>query len=81
MKKIIHLSKKYYLFGLCSSSTWKLLDACTRVVYKGPENNVITARSMDWKDEIDANLWAFPRGMQRDGNVGANSIKWTSKIW
>ncbi|MCT4204536.1 linear amide C-N hydrolase [Elizabethkingia anophelis] len=55
------------------------LDACTRVVYKGPENNVITARSMDWKDEIDANLWAFPRGMQRDGNVGSNSIKWTSK--
>ena len=34
---------------------------------------------MDWKDEIDANLWAFPRGMQRDGNVGSNSIKWTSK--
>ena len=34
---------------------------------------------MDWKDEIDANLWAFPHGMQRDGNVGANSIKWTSK--
>lgn len=32
------------------------VDACTRVVYKGPENTVITARSMDWKDEIDANI-------------------------
>lgn len=52
---------------------------CTRVVYKGPNNNVITARSMDWKDEIDANIWIFPRGMQRDGNVGKNSIKWSSK--
>lgn len=52
---------------------------CTRVVYKGPNNNVITARSMDWKDEIDANIWIFPRGMQRDGNVGKNSVKWSSK--
>lgn len=53
--------------------------ACTRVVYKGPDNTVITARSMDWKDEIDANLWIFPRGMDRSGNVGKNSVKWTSK--
>ncbi|OXA92061.1 choloylglycine hydrolase [Flavobacterium hydatis] len=54
--------------------------ACTRVVYKGPNNTVITARSMDWKDEIDANIWVFPRGLQRDGNVGKSSIKWTSKF-
>jgi choloylglycine hydrolase len=71
MKKIIHLNKKYYSFWLFAvAPLGSFLDACTRVVYKGPENNVITARSMDWKDEIDANLWAFPRGMQRDGNVG-----------
>ncbi len=55
------------------------LDACTRVVYKGPENTVITARSMDWKDEIDANIWVFPRGIDRSGNVGNASEKWTSK--
>ena len=54
-------------------------DACTRVVYKGPDNTVITARSMDWKDEIDANIWIFPRGLERSGNVGNNSVKWTSK--
>lgn len=53
--------------------------ACTRVVYKGPDNTVITARSMDWKDEIDANIWIFPRGQERNGNVGPNSVKWTSK--
>lgn len=56
-----------------------IADACTRVVYKGPENNIITARSMDWKDEIDANLWIFPRGLEKDGAVGKNSIKWASK--
>ncbi len=54
-------------------------NACTRVVFKGPESVVITARSMDWKDEIDANLWAFPRGMERKGNVGKNSVSWVSK--
>nr|WP_260391951.1 linear amide C-N hydrolase [Empedobacter falsenii] len=48
-------------------------------VYKGPENTVITARSMDWKDEIDANIWVFPRGIDRSGNVGNASEKWTSK--
>ncbi len=44
---------------------------CTRVVYKGPGNLVITARSMDWKDEIPVNLWIFPRDMEREGKVGS----------
>ena len=55
------------------------VDACSRVVYKGPENTIITARSMDWKDEIDPNLWIFPKGLERSGNVGDMSLKWTSK--
>lgn len=54
-------------------------DACTRVVYKGTNQTIITARSMDWKHEIDANLWIFPRGMERSGNVGKSSVKWNSK--
>ncbi|PZF74637.1 linear amide C-N hydrolase [Taibaiella soli] len=53
--------------------------ACTRVVYKGPEGTVITARSMDWSEDVRSNLWVFPRGMQRSGEVGPASIKWTSK--
>lgn len=53
--------------------------ACTRVVYKGADNTVITARSMDWKSEIDVNIWIFPRGIEHNGEVGPLSIKWTSK--
>lgn len=53
--------------------------ACSRVVYQGPEDIVLTARSMDWADEIYSNLWIFPRGMEREGRVGPNSIRWTSK--
>jgi len=53
--------------------------ACTRFVYHGANNDVITARSMDWKHDIATNLWIFPRGMARTGEVGPSSIKWTSK--
>lgn len=64
------------------TATWLTSDshllACTRVVYKGPNSTVITARSMDWKGEIPANLWIFPRGMQRNGEVGSSSIHWES---
>lgn len=54
-------------------------DACTRVVYKGESNLILTARSMDWKEDIKSNIWVFPRGMDRDGAVGNNSLKWKSK--
>lgn len=53
--------------------------ACTRVVYKGPNNTVLTGRTMDFSMEIPANQWIFPRGMKRNGEVGKNSIEWTSK--
>ncbi|MCC5849603.1 MAG: linear amide C-N hydrolase [Verrucomicrobia bacterium] len=52
---------------------------CTRVVYKGPEQNILTGRTMDFSMEIPANLWIFPRGMERNGEVGPNSVEWTSK--
>ena len=55
------------------------LSACTRVVYNGSDNLVMTGRSMDFAIDIPANLWIFPRGMERNGEVGANSITWTSR--
>lgn len=54
-------------------------DPCTRAVYLGPEDTVITARSMDWAEDIKSNLWAFPRGMKRNGAAGPKSIEWVSK--
>ncbi len=70
---------------LCSSLCLSLAISevaamgCTRLVYLGTNGNVITARSMDWKDDILTNLWILPRGIARSGEAGANSIKWTSK--
>ena len=54
-------------------------ESCTRVVYKGPNNTILTARSMDWESEIPANLWIMPRGTERSGEAGPNSVKWKSK--
>ncbi len=53
--------------------------ACTRVVYLGEEQQIITARSMDWKMDLGTNLWALPRGVKRQGQAGANSLSWESK--
>lgn len=52
---------------------------CTRVVYLGPNQTVLTARSMDWKEDIHTHLWAFPRGMARHGSVGPHSLTWEAK--
>lgn len=54
-------------------------QACSRLVYQGSSNGPITARSMDWFDDPDAKLWVFPKGIERNGGAGENSIKWTSK--
>lgn len=53
--------------------------SCTRVVYQGPNQTILTARSMDWKEDPMTNLWIFPKGMQRNGEIGKNTLKWTSK--
>jgi len=63
--------------GLLAAGT--SADACTRAVYLGPNGNVITARSMDWKSDIVSNLWILPRGIARSGEAGPNSIRWTAK--
>jgi penicillin V acylase-like amidase (Ntn superfamily) len=54
-------------------------DTCTRAVYLRPNDDVITARSMDWNADIGTNLWIFPKGMERSGEAGRNSLRWTSK--
>lgn len=50
---------------------------CTRVVYLG--DDVMTARSMDWKSDIGSNMWILPRNVARHGAAGPKSIQWTAK--
>jgi len=51
---------------------------CTRVVYLGTKD-IITARSMDWRDTILTNLYILPAGIARSGEAGPNSVHWTAK--
>jgi penicillin V acylase-like amidase (Ntn superfamily) len=53
--------------------------ACTRAMYEGPNNRILTGRSMDWKEDVQTNLWALPRGVSRDGAAGPSLLKWTAK--
>lgn len=62
--------------GLCIAN---VAEACTRFVYQGVDGQIITARSMDWKSDMMTNLYVLPKGMQRSGEVGPGSIRWTSK--
>ena len=51
---------------------------CTRVLYVGQDELVITGRSMDWMIPTGSNIWALPAGLTRDGAAARNSFSWTS---
>ena len=53
--------------------------ACTRTLYVGADNMVITGRNMDWQEDMSSNLWVFPAGLKRNGAAGPKSIEWTAK--
>ena len=55
------------------------VEACTRAVYIGPDQMVITGRTMDWKEDIMTNIYVFPRGIQRMGHDKEKTVNWTSK--
>lgn len=76
IKKLsFYASIAFTLSGLFASNAL----ACTRVLYSGSDNVVITGRSMDWKEDIRSNIWVFPRGISRNGQAGAKSSQWVSK--
>lgn len=54
-------------------------DACSRVTWLGPNDTVITGRSMDWPYSFHSHLYAYPRGIEQNGAGGANSLVWTTK--
>lgn len=68
-----------FLFAVGLMLVGEFSMACTRVVYLGNEQNVMTARSMDWKVDVGSNIWVLPKQVRRDGAAGKNSIQWVSK--
>ncbi len=77
---MLRISPLAFIIGaLASVSLHTNLQSCTRVVYHGANDLIITGRSMDWKGETSTDLWIFPRGMERDGRVGENPVTWVSR--
>lgn len=75
-----HLIKKAVIASVLFASTaTPVANACTRALYIGADNLVLTGRSMDWMEDMKTNLWVFPRGIAHTGEAGPDSVKWTSK--
>ncbi len=70
---------KYIFTALLLSFIFIDAYTCTRFVYKNDCNMVLTARTLDWKEDMGSNIWVLPRGMERGGVAGPNSLKWKSK--
>jgi penicillin V acylase-like amidase (Ntn superfamily) len=80
INKVLRRSALIALFGAsCAMSQIPPASACSRAVYFGQEGQTVTGRSMDWIEDMQTNLWVFPRGMTRDGGMGDKGFKWISQ--
>lgn len=52
---------------------------CARVLWSNSGRAVVVGRSMNWPGDLKADLWAFPRGIERTGLNGKNPLRWKSK--
>lgn len=53
--------------------------ACSRVLYVGNDGLVITGRTMDWKSDMETNLFMYPRGVERKAGLKDDAASWVSK--
>ena len=79
MKLVFNVIGGIMALSLLSNICQSEAKACTRAVYVGSENLVITGRTMDWKEDMKTNLYLFPRGIKRQAGLTDNSVKWVSK--
>lgn len=52
---------------------------CSRVQWKANGQPVLVGRNMDWTAKMGTKLFVMPKGVERDGLVDENPLKWTSK--
>ncbi|KPI36279.1 uncharacterized protein AB675_7372 [Cyphellophora attinorum] len=55
-------------------------EACSRVTYHAKVDDRITnGRSMDFVASTNSSIFVFPAGLNKNGSVADNPLKWTSK--
>ncbi|GAA4475948.1 linear amide C-N hydrolase [Rhodococcus olei] len=53
---------------------------CTRALWTESGHGVLVGRNMDWREEMDTNLWVLPRGAERVGHdADPNPLSWTAR--
>lgn len=77
-KKMAVIAKLFIVFGIIFFLSEKA-NACSRVVYMGNDSLIVVGRSLDWRTPIPTNIYVYPRGMDKIGNVQRNSVRWKSR--
>jgi len=78
-KKWTRLTGMTLLLGVVLWTGMSAVLACSRAVYLGKQEQIITGRTMDWSEDMQTNLWIFPQGLKREGGMGEKGLQWTSK--
>lgn len=65
--------------GLFIAAAVPAANACTRILYQGGQTDFFVGRTLDWMEDTSTDLWAFPKGMKRDGGIDGQSIQWVSR--
>lgn len=54
-------------------------NACSRVVYIGDNDIILTGRTLDWRTPIPTNIYVYPQGIQKTSMPSGPCLKWQSK--
>jgi penicillin V acylase-like amidase (Ntn superfamily) len=52
---------------------------CSRIQWKAEGQPVLVGRNMDWTERMGTKLYVMPKGIEQQGLVETNPVKWTSK--
>jgi choloylglycine hydrolase len=70
---------KALAFAIGLSVSVVAADACSRATWLGPDNAVITGRSMDWPYAFNTHFFVLPRGTKNVGIENGQGLTWDSK--
>lgn len=76
------LSRKFTFLALAVLTALAAVvdvEACSRVLWADNGRAVVVGRNMDWFKPMLEELWVLPRGIERDGMTGENTLSWRAK--
>lgn len=77
MRKVTSFKGAALALGLVVAAA--AADACSRATWLGPDNTVLTGRTMDWPYAFNTHFFIFPRGTRNVGIRSPGGLTWESK--